>query len=111
MVLDILINDEEWMVRLEVARQGYGLDILVNDEDPHVRKLAKHMEGSVIHRIVRRPGYYENILLVVWEDKYEIKSGFFNTNSISEWYSTYVKKSEINSLNQIKEIMEKILGV
>ena len=39
--LDILVNDEYWVVRREVAKQGYGLDILINDEDYNVRKLAK----------------------------------------------------------------------
>ena len=36
--LDILVNDEYWTVRREVARQGYGLDILVNDEYWIVRR-------------------------------------------------------------------------
>ena len=36
--LDKLINDEHWFVREEVARQGYCLDILINDKDWHVRK-------------------------------------------------------------------------
>ena len=35
--LDILINDKDWKVRMEVARQGYCLDILINDEDWNVR--------------------------------------------------------------------------
>ena len=35
--LDKLVNDEYLFVRLEVARQGYGLDKLVNDEDEDVR--------------------------------------------------------------------------
>ena len=39
--LDILINDEDWRVRTEVAKQGYGLDILVNDEDEYVREIGK----------------------------------------------------------------------
>ena len=39
--LDKLINDKDWRVRCEVARQGYGLDILINDEDCDVRNTAR----------------------------------------------------------------------
>ena len=39
---DILINDSHWVVRVAVAKQGYGLDILINDEDPEVRVAAKN---------------------------------------------------------------------
>ena len=39
--LDKLVNDTDWNVRCEVARQGYGLDILVNDEDWRVRYEAQ----------------------------------------------------------------------
>lgn len=85
--MEQFVNDESPLVRLGLAKQGYALNVLINDEDPHVRKIAKHMEGSAIHRIERRSGYYENVL--------------FNI----------CKKTEINSLNQMKEIMEKILGV
>ena len=43
--LDVLVNDD-WHVRKEVAKQGYGLDKLVNDEDEDVRKeVAKHGYG------------------------------------------------------------------
>ena len=35
--IEELVNDEDWFVRLEVAKQGYGLDKLVNDEDWYVR--------------------------------------------------------------------------
>ena len=44
--LDKLINDKDWIVREEVAKHGYGLDILVNDEDEDVRlEVAKHGYG------------------------------------------------------------------
>ena len=44
--LHILVSDEDWGVRCEVARQGYGLDILVNDEDWRVRyEVAKQGYG------------------------------------------------------------------
>ena len=44
--LDILVNDDDWVVRREVAKQGYGLDILINDKDYDVRKeVAKQGYG------------------------------------------------------------------
>ena len=38
--LDKLINDESEFVRIIVAEQGYGLDKLINDEDDWVRETA-----------------------------------------------------------------------
>jgi len=38
LVLDKLINDENYSVRQAVAEQGYGLDKLINDEDYSVRQ-------------------------------------------------------------------------
>ena len=44
--LDKLINDKHWYVRCEVAKQGYGLDKLVNDKVWIVRReVAKHGYG------------------------------------------------------------------
>ena len=41
--LDKLVNDEHWFVREEVASQGYGLDKLINDKDWYVRReVARH---------------------------------------------------------------------
>ena len=59
--LDILVNDKEYEVRYEVARQGYGLDILVNDKDWYVR------------REVARQGYGLDILVndKDWRVRYE----------------------------------------
>ena len=39
---DKLINDEDWSVRVAVAKQGYGLDKLINDENWEVREAAKN---------------------------------------------------------------------
>ena len=38
--IEDLINDEDWHVRSEVAKQGYGLDRLVNDKHDFVRREA-----------------------------------------------------------------------
>ena len=44
--LDNLVNDEHWVIRREVAKQGYGLDILVNDKDIDVRiEVARQRYG------------------------------------------------------------------
>lgn len=32
-----LIEDPHWLVRYEIAKQGFGLDILIEDPDPNVR--------------------------------------------------------------------------
>lgn len=45
--LDILINDPHWIVRRQVAAQGYGLDILINDEEPLVSNIV--IEYCKIH--------------------------------------------------------------
>ena len=36
--LNLLINDEDWAIRRAVVRQGYGLDILINDKYCGVRE-------------------------------------------------------------------------
>ena len=74
--LDILVNDEHWNVRREVARQGYGLDKLVNDKDCDVRKeVAKHGycldklvndEDCDVRLEVARQGYCLDILVNDW---------------------------------------------
>ena len=65
--LDVLIKDEDFYVRLAVAKQGYGLDVLINDEDFRVRlAVAKqgygldvllYDENSTIRTQVARQGY------------------------------------------------------
>ena len=44
--LDKLINDEDCSVRAEVARQGYGLDKLINDENWEVRQIALSLKNN-----------------------------------------------------------------
>ena len=41
--LEELINDKDWEVRVEVAKQGYGLDKLINDESWRVRDISREM--------------------------------------------------------------------
>lgn len=44
--LDVLVNDREDFVRLAVALRGYGLETLVNDQDSQVRTTAEAMLRS-----------------------------------------------------------------
>ena len=39
--LDKLIHDKEELVRMEVANQGYNLETLVNDESGVIRSIAR----------------------------------------------------------------------
>ena len=41
-----LVSDHSADVRMEVARQKYGLDKLVNDEDPRVRAIAEEYQNK-----------------------------------------------------------------
>lgn len=41
--LDKLVRDRSDEVRREVAKQGYGLDILINDTDTYVRSVARRV--------------------------------------------------------------------
>ena len=44
--LEELVNSENWRIRLEVAKQGYGLDKLIDDEDYEIRlEVVKHRYG------------------------------------------------------------------
>ena len=68
-----LINDDDWKVRLEVAKQGQSLDELVYDEDFYVRKeVAKQGYGldilmsdkaSAVREQVAKQGYGLDILM------------------------------------------------
>ena len=44
--LAILVNDTSNYVKLEVAKQGYGLDILINDENKFVRQTVKSLMSN-----------------------------------------------------------------
>ena len=44
--LEELVNSENWRIRLEVAKQGYGLDKLIDDKDYEIRlEVVKHRYG------------------------------------------------------------------
>ena len=55
-----LVKDEDYFVRVEVAKQGYGLDILVRDKDYSVRwEVARHSYGLDV--LVNDKIYYVRI--------------------------------------------------
>ena len=41
-----MINDSNWTVRAEIARNGYGLDKLVNDKSKQVREEIERIESQ-----------------------------------------------------------------
>ena len=85
--LDKLVDDESWKVRLEVAKQGFGLDKLANDEYTAVRNVAKPLIGSKTFVLERNFGTYNGCLyLRIWENKYRIESGCYKSSSIHEWH-------------------------
>lgn len=84
--IDTLINDKSWRVRLAVAEQGYGLDKLINDKKSNVRNTAKYLIGSRTEILNRNFGTYNGLLSVrIWEDKYLIESGCYQSDSIDNW--------------------------
>lgn len=40
--LDVFLNDEDWRVRVAVAKQGYGLEQLIDDEHWQVREVVAY---------------------------------------------------------------------
>ena len=50
--LEILVKDEDWWVRRAVAEQGYGLNILINDKDFRVR-VAVASQGYGLEILVK----------------------------------------------------------
>ena len=61
--LEEMLKSEDWLTRLEVAEQGYGLNVLVNDKDLDVRETAKEMleksnQQSEEVNLVNHPKHY-----------------------------------------------------
>ena len=48
--LDRLVSDPYYLVRMKVARNGYGLEVLKDDPDKKVRELARYL--SVKERLI-----------------------------------------------------------
>ena len=55
--LDKLVNDEDWRVRIKVAKHGYGLDKLINDKHESVRlEVVRH--GYGLDKLVNDKNWY-----------------------------------------------------
>ena len=86
--LDILVNDKDIDVRKEVARQGYGLDILINDKDCGIRyEVAKH-------------GYGLDILIndEHWGIRYEVASQGYGLDILINDENEDVRKEALQQL-------------
>ena len=84
--LNVLINNEDCLVRMAVADQGYGLNILINDEDCEVRKA------------VAKQGYGLDILIEDkdWEVRRTVK------NYLLEQWKSNQNLSKTDIINQAK---------
>ena len=55
--LDVLIDDEDWRIRMAVAEQGYGLDKLINDKDSGIRAVVAK-QGYGLDQLINDKSYY-----------------------------------------------------
>lgn len=109
--LQKFVQDENWRVRLELANQGYQLRVLMHDENEEVRNRAKYLMDSTNHIIARNFGTYDgNLCLHIWEDKYEITSGCYSTNSIDEWYERCEIRLNKDIAKKYRRIMSNVLS-
>lgn len=58
--LDILVNDNNWRIRFDVADINYGLDKLVDDPDWRVREQVAN-KGYGLEKLINDPVYYVRI--------------------------------------------------
>lgn len=56
-VLAMLLNDENWIIRLTVASRGYGLDKLIDDPNENVRARVAR-SGYGLHKLVNDEHYF-----------------------------------------------------
>ena len=106
--LERFVNDPVWMVRQEVAELGEYNHILYKDKDPEVRAMVAHrgeylselsrdedaevnevargLRGSTTKVIATGYGTYRGLLLLrMWDDRFEIISGCYETGDLKEW--------------------------
>lgn len=99
--VDKLSNDESWIVRAALAHQGLALDKLVNDESEIVRGIAQKLTDAKVFTIAKNFGVYNyNVYLYVWKDKYEIKTGSYETDSLDWWKEKYGESIDPDLLNE-----------
>ena len=90
--LNLLINDEDWAIRRAVVRQGYGLDILINDEDCDVR-IAVVNQGYGLDVLINDEDWSV-------QDAVEDYLAFHNL-TLEQWKSNQ-EHSKTNIINQAK---------
>lgn len=109
--LDKLVNDEHWVVRREVAKQGYGLDKLINDSTLLVKETARKLKDAEVYLVERKFGTYKgNLYLYVWKDKYEIKSGCYETTSLENWKKKCTEQLDKKTANIYYNKMKETIG-
>ena len=108
---ETLINDEIGLVRNEIAKQGYKLESFINDEHKLIRESCKTLRGVKKTIVIERNfgTYNGNLILYIFEDKYKISSGCYETDSIEAWKSKCSqrlgkKNSDLYS-NKIKQML------
>lgn len=79
--LDKLVNDIQWSVRREVAKQGYGLGILVNDK------------SSAVRQEVAKQGYgLDKLVCDEWWDVRNAVNQTLDGRTVVEWWESAPKK-------------------
>ena len=97
--LKVLANDESPIVRLQVLKQGYNVQGFLRDEDPDVSSYAKKLKDAKVYVVARDFGkYVGNVYLYIWENKYEIRSGFYKFTSLEKWEQKYKKELGIKAV-------------
>ena len=102
--LNKLIHDKYWDVRATVARQGYGLDILVNDESKWVRRKVAY-QGYGLDKLINDES----------SDVREVVSQYLKENgykSITDWAKDNPDKvydnNNLETTDIIKDFIYKI---
>lgn len=104
--LDKWVDSEVWMMRAEIARQGYGLDVLINDESANVRYAVAEQgygmdvlvndEEAMVRAGVAEQGYGLDVLVndkneeVRWEVQFYLNE---HDLTLDEWKEQHTKKT------------------
>jgi len=92
--LNHFVYDRSPYVRLIVARQGFGLDILSNDTVDIVRNIANSLLNSKSYKIANEV-LDSPLYLHIAKDKYTIIWGYFIAESIDVLYEELKRRKEL----------------
>lgn len=92
--LNHFVYDHSPYVRLIVARQGFGLDILSNDTVDIVRNIANSLLNSKSYKIANEV-LDSPLYLHIAKDKYTIIWGYFIAESIDVLYEELKRRKEL----------------